>query len=57
MKYKYQVGDLVTTGSGKVLCIITEIKDNGAYYITSMETYSTFRYNEKHFESMFRKVS
>ena len=54
----YQVGDLlITTGNGKILCIITEIKDNIAYYVTSMTTpISTFRYSKESIDSLFQKV-
>ena len=54
----YQVGDLLMTrGNGKIPCIITEIRDNIAYYITSMKTYSTFRYSKESIDRLFQKVA
>lgn len=54
----YQVGDLLMIEvNEKVLCVITEIKDNIAYYVTSMKTYSTFRYSKESIDSLFQKVA
>ena len=54
----YQVGDLLmTTGNGKIFCIITEIKDDDSYYITSTKSYRTFRYRKRTIDRLFQKVS
>ena len=56
----YQVGDLLmTTGNGKHLCVITEIKGDDSYYVMSLETYCTFCYSKANIYSnrLFQKVA